>query len=176
LNIFVSLAQLLPLVAYPSGFTKTQKGEVTVKKMIVIVVAVSLLASGCTTATQHQQAVNRYDEEQLTVAAVQRNIREGMSGTEVLAALGSPNIISSDKDRNEVWVYDRVGTEYVHSESGAGLISLIGAASSSVLGGAMPTYSKSSGASRRSQRTLTIIVRFDENKLVRDYSYNASRF
>ena len=75
-----------------------------------------------------------------------------------------------------MWVYDRVGTEYVHSESGAGLISLVGAASSSVVGGAIPTYSQKSGASRRSQRTLTIIVRFDNNKLVRDYSYHASRF
>lgn len=134
------------------------------------------LATGCTTAAQHQQDVNHYDEEQLTVAAVQRTIREGMSGADVLATLGSPNIISTDADRNEVWVYDRVGTEYVHSESGVGLISLVGAASGSVVGGALPTYSQKSGASRRSQRTLTIIVRFDNDKLVRDYSYHASRF
>lgn len=145
-------------------------------KKLITTAAICMLATGCTTAAQHQQAVNSYDEEQLTVAAVQRTIREGMSGADVLAALGSPNIMSTDENRNEVWVYDRVGTEYAHSESGAGLISLMGAASSSVVGGAIPTYSQKSGASRRSQRTLTIIVRFDENKLVRDYSYHASRF
>lgn len=145
-------------------------------KKLITTAVICVLATGCTSAAQHQQDVNSYDEEQLTVAAVQRSIREGMSGAEVLASLGSPNIISTDKDRNEVWVYDRVGTEYVHSESGVGLISLVGAASSSVAGGAIPTYNQKSGASRRSQRTLTIIVRFDENKLVRDYSYHASRF
>jgi outer membrane protein assembly factor BamE (lipoprotein component of BamABCDE complex) len=143
---------------------------------LIITAVTCALATGCTTASQHQQAVNSHDEEQLTVAAVQRTIREGMSGADVLATLGSPNIISSDEDRNEVWVYDRVGTEYVHSESGAGLISLVGAASSSAVGGAIPTYSQKSGASRRSQRTLTIIIRFDDDKLVKDYSYHASRF
>lgn len=134
------------------------------------------LATGCTTPAQHQQSVNSYDEEQLTVAAVQRTIREGMSGADVLAGLGSPNIISSDVDRNEVWVYDRVGTEYVHSESGAELISLVGAASGSAVGGVLPVMKQKSGASRRSQRTLTIIIRFDGDKLVKDFSYHASRF
>ena len=145
-------------------------------KKLMTTAVICALATGCTTAAQHQRDVNSYDEEKLTVAAVQRSVREGMSGADVLASLGSPNIISTDKDRNEVWVYDRVGTEYVHSESGVGLISLVGAASSSAVGGALPTYNQKSGASRRSQRTLTIIVRFDENKLVKDYSYHASRF
>lgn len=138
--------------------------------------ALCLLVTGCMTAPQHQAAVNSYEENKLTVAAVQRNMRIGMSGAELLGSLGSPNIISTDQDRNEVWVYDRVGTEYVHSESGAGLISLIGGASGSVAGGALPSYSQSAGASRRSQRTLTIVVRFDDDKLVRDFSYHASRF
>jgi len=145
-------------------------------KILLTTLIVSTLAAGCTTAAQHQRDVSGYDEEQLTVAAVQRNIRTGMSGADVLAALGSPNIVSTDEDRHEVWVYDRVGTEYVHSESGVGLISLIGAGSGSVAGGAMPGYNQQSGASRRSQRTLTIIVRFDGDNRVKDFSYHASRF
>ena len=145
------------------------------QKLITIAVIVAL-ATGCTTAAQHQQSLGGYDEERLSVAAVQSSVRGGMSGDEVLASLGSPNIISTDADRNEVWVYDRVATEYVHSESGVGLISLLGAASSSAAGGAIPAYSQNSGASRRSQRTLTIIVRFDESKRVKDFSYHASRF
>lgn len=145
------------------------------KKLLTTLIACTL-ATGCTTAAQHQRDVNGYDEEQLTVAAVQRNIRTGMSGAEVLETLGSPNIISTDEDRQEVWVYDRVGTEYVHSESGVGLISLIGAASGSVAGGVAPSYNQKSGASRRTQRTLTIIVHFDDDNRVKDFSYHASRF
>jgi outer membrane protein assembly factor BamE (lipoprotein component of BamABCDE complex) len=144
-------------------------------KLLTTLIACTL-ATGCTTAAQHQRDVSSYDEEQLTVAAVQRNIHTGMSGADVLAALGSPNIVSTADDRNEVWVYDRVGTEYVHSESGVGLISLIGASSGSVAGGAAPGYNQRSGASRRSQRTLTIIVHFDGDNRVKDFSYHASRF
>jgi outer membrane protein assembly factor BamE (lipoprotein component of BamABCDE complex) len=137
-------------------------------KKLLTTIMVCALAAGCTSATQHQRDVSNYvsnyEEQQLTVAAVQRSIKVGMSGAEVLVTLGSPNIISTDEKRQEVWVYDRVGTEYVHSESGVGLISLVGAASSSVAGGIIPTYSQKSGATRRSQRTLTIIVRFDGDK------------
>ena len=49
-------------------------------KKLITTAAICMLATGCTTAAQHQQAVNSYDEEQLTVAAVQRTVREGMSG------------------------------------------------------------------------------------------------
>lgn len=153
----------------------SDKGERTMNRSLVIG-ALCLSLAGCITAARHQQDVSAAQEERLTLAAVQRNVRVGMSGAEVLASLGSPNIVSTDEARREVWVYDRVGTEYVHSESGVGLISLIGGASGSAVGGVLPTASQKSGASRRSQRTLTIIVRFDHDELVRDFSYHASRF
>jgi hypothetical protein len=63
---------------------------------------------GCMSAAQHQQDISSADEQRLTLAAVQRNVRVGMSGAEVLSSLGSPNIISTDEQRHEVWVYDRI--------------------------------------------------------------------
>lgn len=135
-----------------------------------------VLMTGCMTAAQHTEAVNGPQEARLTLAAVQSNVRVGMSGAEVLSSLGSPNIVSTDEHRYEVWVYDRIGTEYVYSEDGGGLISLVGAASGSVAGGALPSYNRNSGAQRRSQRTLTIVVHFDADKRVKDFSYHASRF
>lgn len=137
---------------------------------------IALLLSGCMTTAQHHAALGDDEEDRLTVAAVQREIQLGMSGAAVLAALGSPNIVSTDEDRNEVWVYDRVATETSYSQGKTGLISLIVAGSSSVVGGVLPTHERKAGASRRSQRTLTIIVKFDEKKQVRDFSYHASRF
>jgi outer membrane protein assembly factor BamE (lipoprotein component of BamABCDE complex) len=146
------------------------------KKTVSICLASSLLFSGCMTAAQHQAALGTSEEEQLTVAAVQREIRLGMSGAAVLAVLGSPNIVSTDSERLEVWVYDRVGTEYTYSEGRTGLVSLIGAAGGSAAGGVLPTHEHRAGATRRSQKTLTIIIKFDEDKRVRDFSYHASRF
>lgn len=131
---------------------------------------------GCTTASQHQAQLTDGEVDTLTVAAVQRNIQVGMSGASVLKTLGSPNIISTDSQRNEVWVYDRVGTEYSYSESSGGMLALLGAASGSVAGGAAPSYKRSAGANRRSQKTLTIIIHFDDDQRVEDFSYHASRF
>ncbi len=145
------------------------------KKTVCICLASSLLFSGCMTAAQHQAALGTSEEEQLTVAAVQRDIRLGMSGAAVLAVLGSPNIVSTDSERHEVWVYDRVGTEYTYSEGSSSLVSLI-AAAGSVAGGVLPKHEQRAGATRRSQKTLTIIIKFDEDKRVRDFSYHASRF
>ena len=141
-----------------------------------ITLAISTLVAGCMSGADHREALGSYEEEQLTVAAVQREIQLGMSGAEVLSALGSPNMVSTDENRHEVWVYDRVGTETVYSHSGTGLISLIAAGSGSVAGGAVPTHQQNAGATRRTQQTLTIIVKFDDAKRVRDYSYHASRF
>jgi hypothetical protein len=116
------------------------------------------------------------DGERLTVGTVQREIRKGMSGSEVLAALGSPNIVSTDEAGREVWVYDKFATEVV--SSGSGWTILGGGAGGGHSGGGLlgGTAGGSSGAASRTQRTLTIVIKFDEAKLVRDFAYHASRF
>jgi outer membrane protein assembly factor BamE (lipoprotein component of BamABCDE complex) len=99
-------------------------------------------------------------ERQLTLGVVQREIRTGMAASQVAEALGAPNIVTTDAERREVWIYDRVATERVH-EHGYGTLVLVG-------------YSREAGAV--SQRSLTVIVKFDSEKLVRDYAYHATRF
>lgn len=145
-------------------------------RSIVVAIVLSSLVSGCTTASQHQAEVSAPDEDRLTLAAVQRHVHVGMSGSEVLEALGSPNIVSSDEDRHEVWVYDKVGTEFTYSESGVGVVGLVGATAGDAAGGVLPSYRKSAGANRRTQRTLTIIIHFDGDARVEDFSYHASQF
>lgn len=87
-----------------------------------------------------------------------------MNSVEVIEALGSPNIVQTDDDRNEVWVYDKISTQVNRSSSKAGVWFLLLAANSS--------QSNSSS----SQRTLTIIIKFDKNNKVKDFSYHTSRF
>ncbi|MGH8204763.1 MAG: hypothetical protein ACREST_09155, partial [Steroidobacteraceae bacterium] len=74
--------------------------------------------------------------ERLTVGTVQKEIRVGMSGAEVAAALGSPNIVSTDEERREVWIYDKIATDAAYSSSSGGIASLILAGAGSVAGGA----------------------------------------
>ena len=134
---------------------------------ITVVIAIAIL-SGCA-GNQHY---NPQADEQLTVGTVQKEIRIGMSGAEVAAALGSPNIVSTDENRNEVWIYDKISTQYVSADASAGILAIGGG--SDVGAVASASGSQSSGAT--SQRTLTIIIKFDANGAVRDFAYHTSRF
>jgi hypothetical protein len=86
--------------------------------------------------------------------------------------MGSPNIVSTDPERNEVWIYDRISTEYVRADQSAGAL-LIGVGGSA--GGAVGGKASKSKTTR-TQRTLTVIVWFDAGGMVRDFSYHTSRF
>lgn len=138
------------------------------------------LIAGCQSADQHAAAVRQaQDADKLTVGTVQREIRIGMAGSDVVGVLGAPNMVTTDEQRNETWVYDRVATETVYSSSSGGVGALVlgGALVGGLVGGAAGgNYSSSAGAKSTSQRTLTVIIKFDANKRVRDFAYRASSF
>ena len=127
----------------------------------------ALLMAGCTTATYNPQA-----DENLTVGKVQKEVRIGMSGGEVAQVLGSPNIVSTDENRNEVWIYDKISTQYVRTDMSAGILAIGGG--SDVVGVPSVRGRQTSGAT--SQRTLTIVIKFDDDERVRDFAYHTSRF
>lgn len=147
---------------------------------ILSVVWIGVLLSGCMTAQQHYQDTHGARERQLTVGTVQREVRKGMSGAEVAEVLGSPNIVTTDGEGREVWIYDKISTDVTYSRSSGGTIVglLIGGLSGDVLagGGAGGSYSKSAGAESTTQRTLTVVIKFDDNNKVRDFAYHSSRF
>lgn len=109
--------------------------------------------------------------QNLTAGAVKREVYIGMSGADVAQALGSPNIVTTDEERNETWIYDKISTQVYESESkgATGVIRYL-----EVWG----PIGLSSKTNRRtsSQRTLTVIIKFDEQDKVRDFAYHTSRF
>ena len=140
------------------------------------VVGLAFLLFGCVSASDHRADVQEPVGDELTVGTVQKEIRVGMSGGEVAGVLGSPNIVSTDENRREVWIYDKVSTDYAYSNSSGGMSALIlgwGGSAGGVGGG---NYNKNAGASSSTQKTLTIIIKFDENGLVRDFAYHTSKF
>jgi hypothetical protein len=90
--------------------------------------------------------------------------------------LGSPNIVSTDDERREVWIYDKVATDYVQSSSSGGISALILGIGSAVGGLGSGGYNSSAGAASTSQRTLTIIIKYDHDGKVRDFAYHTSKF
>ncbi|MBF0096454.1 MAG: hypothetical protein HQM04_04490 [Magnetococcales bacterium] len=149
------------------------------KRSLVFVVffLISSLLSGCQTAAQHAKDVqDAQGGDHMTVGKVQREIRVGMSSADVIQVLGSPNIVSTDDQRREVWVYDKISTEKVYSNSSGGINALVLGLGSSLAGGGGGGASSSTGASGTSQRTITVVIKFDKQQKVSDFSYHTSRF
>jgi len=128
------------------------------KTVFALVFATIPFVSSCSTSNYGLR------EEQMTVAKAQREIKIGMSSSDVVGVLGSPNMVTTDTERRETWVYDKVSTNVRSSSSQAGVWLLLFAAG----GSEMQTTSN--------QRTLTIIVKFDRNGFVRDFAYRTSTF
>jgi outer membrane protein assembly factor BamE (lipoprotein component of BamABCDE complex) len=133
------------------------------KNWFPAILAFTVLLAGCS-AGHHAEATQAAPEgDRMTLGNVQRNIRRGMSTTNVLEAMGSPNIVTGGDNGSETWVYDKIATDTVHSESGAWWFVVLNGGSGS------------SGATSESQRTMTVIVKFEEQK-VADLAYHSSRF
>jgi len=139
-------------------------------------VTLMLLLSGCMTASEHRADVANPTADRVTVGTVQKEVRVGMSGAEVAQVLGSPNIVSTDELRREVWIYDKFSTDVAYSTSNGGVAALIFGGGGSVAGGTGGNVGRSTGAASTSQKTLTVIIKFDEAKKVRDFAYHTSSF
>lgn len=111
------------------------------------------------------------NDRNLTVGTVQRQVYVGMPGSEVADVMGSPNIVTTDEDRNEIWIYDKISSRVTESQSSGAT----GTLRFLEVWGPIVASSKSTRKTS-SQRTLTVIIKFDENDKVRDFAYHTSRF
>jgi outer membrane protein assembly factor BamE (lipoprotein component of BamABCDE complex) len=128
--------------------------------MLGVIAALGLsAASGC----RHPEPPAG-SPQNLTVGKVQGEIKVGMPASDVAMILGSPNIVTTDEKRREVWIYDKVSSESVDTQNSFG-------GSIIILGGSTSQRQRS-----ENQRTLTIIIKYDEEKKVRDFAYNYSQF
>ena len=132
------------------------------KKLVSLICLLScaLFISSCASTQKSADPAT----DNISVGKVQREIKIGMTSAEVVEVLGSPNIVTTDEQRREVWVYDKMSTQIDSSSSSKGIWLVVVGASSD--------KSKQS----TSQRTLTIIIKFDNEGKVRDFSYRTSSF
>lgn len=119
------------------------------------------------------------EQTNMTLGTAQKNIKIGTSQDEVAMALGSPNIVTVDSEGRDTWIYDRVASVAAYNNSGftigAGGVGGGGGSlggGGGVLGGA---YSKNKGAVQTSQKTLTIVIKFENNKVC-SFKYHMSNF
>jgi outer membrane protein assembly factor BamE (lipoprotein component of BamABCDE complex) len=134
--------------------------------LAVSLLALPLVFGGCQPVRDQAAAVHEAQDadSKVTLGTVQRGISVGMSSADVVGVLGSPNMVTTDEQRRETWVWDKISTESIGTSSAGGAsILLLG-----VSGG--------SAVHSTTQRTLTVIVKFDPASRVRDFSYRSSSF
>jgi outer membrane protein assembly factor BamE (lipoprotein component of BamABCDE complex) len=132
-------------------------------KNIVTLALTGTLLTGCMSAQEHRQDVSA-GPSTFTLGMVQASVQKGMPQDQVVAFLGSPNIVTTDEHGRESWVYDKISSEAAHSSSsgGGGLI---------LFGG-----QRNAGAYETSQKTLTVMIKFDHQKRVHSLNYHQSKF
>ena len=120
-----------------------------------------ILLSGCQST---KVSTNDEHAEKLTAGTIQLYIQNGMSSAEVVSALGAPNMVTRNPDGTETWVYDKISSNFKTSKSNSRICLML-------FGG---DRTRSSGSSE--SRTLTVVIHFDKDYRVADFSYRTTSF
>jgi len=103
----------------------------------------------------------------LTFGMVKKHvIKSETSQEEVLRLFGAPNIITQQSGKHETWTYEKVAYDASEHSGGVG-VGAGGIVGTTLLGG---VGSFSSSKSSSGTRTMTLMIYFDKNEKVIDYS------
>jgi len=126
--------------------------------------AASLLAlQGCN--NNNVKPAPTLEKSNLTHGQVQLTLKKGVTTkTEVLETFGAPNITTIDAKGREVWTYQKHGSVQESSQSSTyGTLIFFGGSA------------KTSGF-EDSSRTMTLIIKFDNNDKVHDFRSRYTSF
>ncbi|MHA1540886.1 MAG: hypothetical protein ACTSXL_03790 [Alphaproteobacteria bacterium] len=131
-------------------------------KLFLSLIASVVLLAGCS-SSEPQVAPQKSN---LTYGTVKSQIVKGQTTqTEVIQTLGSPNMVSKTRSGDEVWTYSKQSVDASSKQSayGVGLPFLLG-------------FTGSKANSSTSVSTFDLIITFDSNDVVKDYSVVSSQF
>ncbi len=150
------------------------------KWIIWIIWIVPLVLTSCAGNLEQHRPEKGSGDTNFTLGLVQREISPGMSQAEVASAIGSPNIVTKDGSGQEVWIYDKIASvaSFESKHTNAGLLGGVGGLAGSVLLLGIPSvnYDSSASLQTKSERTLTVVIKFDSKRLVREANYHSSQF
>ena len=125
-------------------------------KISLVGIAASTLF-GCAQAPIATIPARQIETQKITLGNVQQVVKKGAPKEDVIAALSSPNIVTSNPDGTETWVYDKVSTE-------AEVV-----ANSSFFRG-------DSAVAVKSTRTMIVVIRFDKTNKVDTVTYRQTSY
>lgn len=101
----------------------------------------------------------------LTPGNVSLHLRVGQTNqADVLQVFGAPNIVTQDGQGREVWSYQRHASVTAGADGGAYFNILVFGAGNS------------KRSSTETERTMTLIIKFDAGRVVSDFNSRASEF
>lgn len=154
---------MVPPLMVPEGCSEIPLpwSHIMFNQVSIFVLATCLIA--CTTPTPI--ATNTIAPTPYTHGNVQLILKKGITTqTEVLDAFGAPNVATVDGDGNEVWTYQKNATISTnHSNSTYGTIIIFGGSSSA-------------SGFEQSSRTMTLIIKFDRAKTIKDFRSMTTNF
>ena len=134
-----------------------------------------------------KEVVSPVSEQELTIGTVQKHIRAGMAQDEVALTLGSPNIVTQDANGKETWIYDKISSSITDRNKSESYVEnamstrylwhdILTLATLGLINKNVKPELKDVSQVVSTQKTLTIIIKFDKNNLVESYSYHSSKF
>jgi outer membrane protein assembly factor BamE (lipoprotein component of BamABCDE complex) len=100
-----------------------------------------------------------------TQGNVTMTLKKGITTQEQVAnAFGAPNIVTQDTDGNQVWIYQKDNVS-VQSGGSSGYFTIL------VAGG-----NTGSGGYQQSNRTMTLIIKFDKRGIVKEFKSMSTSF
>ncbi|MCF7871250.1 MAG: hypothetical protein K9L95_06235 [Candidatus Omnitrophica bacterium] len=116
------------------------------------------IISGCATFPQSQQPA---EKSNLTVGTVKTKIIKGeTTQAEILKLFGSPNLVTKNRSDNEVWNYNRMAFETKTGSDGGTLI----------------LWGGSRAMSTSTTKSFDLIIEFNDNDIVKDYSIISAQY
>ncbi|MEG8027327.1 MULTISPECIES: hypothetical protein [Sphingomonas] len=137
----------------------------------------AIILAAAFAATVPAGASAKDDPNTLTHGMVQMNLKVGTTTqAQIIEAFGGPNITTIDGSGQEMWVYDRHATVSYDKTSGfsIGLFGGGGGGGAAGLGGL--GFSNKKSRSSQSSRAMTLVIKFDANKVVSDFQSRSSSF
>jgi len=146
-----------------------------VKRLILLIFIMLLI--GCGGNYSHKQTstigVDISTENRLTYGSIKKHLKVNKTTqADVLAKFGSPNNMTITSQGTELWIYDKIRTEFSGSANSGRIGGYIGIG----IAGAGGNTSSSYSASTQSTKTLTVILEFNKNNLLIDYSARTGRY
>ena len=144
-----------------------------------------LLQAGCNSqkanTVQPIAITQRQSGISLTYGMVKKYLKIGKTTqTDVLKLFGSPNNMTISSNDHEVWIYDRIRTEISsnsqHSTTSGGIGGIGVGSSGGIAGGIGGSKSNSSSNLISTTNTLTVIMEFDKNSVLANYSVRQGRY